>query len=697
MRKKYPIVLQEDNKDCGAACLSMIIQFYNGHVPYEQLKEQLGTSKEGISASKIVTEAKKYGFEAKGIEGEFQNLQEETIIMPCIAHVLLEKMYYHYIVLYEMNVKKKYFIVGNPSKGICKMSFQEFEKIWNHVILTFYPKIPIVYIEPNNFLKNQIIKSFGKEKNPFIVIIILSCVITIFSIFYSFMLEHFISMLDNHNEYLYLCCSILLYISFILLKNVGSYFRNKLFVHVYQRFDFEFMKRIFHQILNLPYRYYKNKTTGEMIARIQDIAVIRSFLSTILLSSLMDIPLFVFSAFLLYFINEKLFLIAFISLVIYLVTLIIYQQMITKRVEQLEEENAKVTSYMVEAISGYESTFGSHLKQQIENQFCKRYVNYVSCIKKIESIQNQSQVINQSILDFSNLLILSLGIWMVAKEKITIASLLLFHSLFMYFIDPVRNLFALSSQFKKVKVSFQRLSNLWIEQKQLGIYNQKMIGQIEFQNLFFSYHSNYSILKNLSFKIEAGNKVMIVGESGNGKSTILKLLMKYYEIPRNKIYIDGIDINDYKQEAIDNNILYVSMKEQLFTGSLITNILLDKIPNKQYQEMLKFTEVDEIIKNNSLGHYLVLEENGANLSGGEKQRVVLARTLLLPFEILLLDEATSQMDINMERRILKRLFQKFPDKTIIVVSHRVDNADLFDELIEIEQGTIRKDVKKSGI
>lgn len=696
MRKKYPIVLQEDNKDCGAACLSMIVKFYNGFVPYEQLKDQLGTSKEGISASKIVTEAKKYGFEAKGIEGEFQKLQEETIILPCIAHVLLNQMYYHYIVLYEMNVKKKYFIVGDPSKGIYKMSFQEFEKIWNRVILTFYPKIPIVHIETNNFLKTQIIELFEKEKNPFIIIIVLSVVITIFSILYSFMLEHFISMLDTHNEYLYLCCSILLYTTFILLKNVGSYFRNKLFVHVYQRFDFLFMKRIFHQILDLPYRYYKNRTTGEMIARIQDIAVIRSFLSTILLSSIIDFPLLIISAILLYLISEKLFLIAFISLAIYFVFLIIYGRMITKRVEQLEEENAKVTSYMVEAIGGYESIFGSHLKEQVENQFCDRYVNYVDCMKKIENIQNQSQVINQSILDFSNLLILSLGIWMVAKEETTIASLLLFHSLFMYFISPIRNLFSLSGQFKKVKVSFQRLSNLLIEQKQIGIYNQKITGQIEFRNLQFSYHNNYPVLKNLNFKIKAGSKVMIIGESGNGKSTILKLLMKYYEIPRNKVYIDDIDINDYKQETIDNNILYTSMREQLFTGPLITNILLDKEPNEQYQEIVKLTEVDEIIKNNSLGHHLVLEENGANLSGGEKQRVALARTLLLPFEILLLDEATSQMDVSMERRIVKRVFQKFKDKTIIMISHRVDNADLFDELIEMEHGTIKKDVKKNG-
>ena len=172
--------------------------------------------------------------------------------------------------------------------------------------------------------------------------------------------------------------------------------------------------------------------------------------------------------------------------------------------------------------------------------------------------------------------------------------------------------------------------------------------------------------------------------------------MKYYEAPKNTIFLDGIDIREYKEEVIQNNILYVSMKEQLWTGTIYENILLGKEPDSRYQEILKLTEVNSILSKTPLGHRLVLEENGANLSGGEKQRVVLARTLLLPFNVLLLDEATSQIDSNMERRILKRLFKKFPDKTIVMVSHRFDNLDLFDQKIEIKNGLVLEDVSKCG-
>lgn len=695
MKKKYPIVMQEDYKDCGVACLSMIIEYYNGHVPYEELKDKLNVSQNGISASSMIEVAKTCGFEAKGIEGDFDHF-DETIMLPCIAHLLLEESYYHYVVVFEMNVKKKYLIIGDPAKGIYKMSFQEFEKVWNHIILIFCPQTPIVYIESNHILKDGLLFLIKEEKKPFLIMIFLSIMITIFSILYSFMLQHFISLLDHHNEYAYLYFSILLFASFIFLKNGNSFFRNKLFFHIYQRIDLEFMKKIFDQILNLPYRYYKNRTTGEMIARIEDIGIIRSFLASITLTSLMDFPLFIGSSFFLYFIHSKLFWIALFIMMFYILIFLIYQKRISKKVEKLEEDGAKVTSYMVEVIGGYESIFGSHLKENVQNEFQKRYMKYNIDTKKLEMLENQYQIWNQSLFDFALLFILAFGIWLVAKEELSVASLLLFHSLFLYFIEPIRNFMHLGEDFKKVKVSWRRLSNMIQNKEELGIYEKKIKGNITFQNVNFSYFENHPILKNMSFQIKAGSKVLMIGESGNGKSTILKLLMKYYEVSRNCIYLDDMDILDYKEEAINQNMIYVSMKEQLFTGPLYQNILLGKKPDEHYREILKLTEVEDIISKNVLGHHLVLEENGANLSGGEKQRVVLARTLLLPFEILLLDEATSQIDINMERRILKKLFQKYPDKTIVMVAHRTDNIDLFDQMIEIKEGTIRKDETKNG-
>ena len=690
---KYPIELQEDHKDCGAACLSMIIQYYQGYVPYEELKDNLGVSKDGVSAARIIEVARKCGFEARGIEGSFEEFQRETIILPCIAHVLLEKRYYHYIVIYEINMKKRYLIIGDPAKGIQKMNLKEFEQIWQHVILTFYPKVPILYKNPNHILKKQFFTLLKKEKKPFLTMICLSAFITVFSILFSFMLEHFVSLLNIHDEMTYLLCSILLYVSFLILKNGSSFIRNKVFFHIYEKIDFKFMHLIIGEILHRPYRYFKNRTTGEIISRIGDIGVIRSFLATLTLSSLMDLPLLFMSGIVLYFISSKLFLISLFTLFFYIVLFLIYQRRIASKVEEVEENHSLVTSYMVETLGGYETIFGSHLKGHAKKEMMKRYMDYTEGVKSLECIQNESGILGQSLYEFSVLAFLALGIYLVAKDEMTISSLLLFHSLFMYFIEPVRNLLKLGEDFKKVKVSWKRLSNLFLETKELGIYMEDLKGNIKIENLTFSYFE-HPILKKLSFQIKSGSKVLLIGESGNGKSTILKLLMKYYEAPENTIFLDGIDIREYKEDVIKNNILYISMKEQLWTGPIYENILLGKEPNSNYQEVLKIVEVDSILSKNPLGHRFVLEENGANLSGGERQRIILARTLLLPFNVLLLDEATSQIDSNMERRILKQIFKKYPNKTIIMVSHRLDNLDLFDQKIEIQNGSVLEDVSK---
>ena len=168
--------------------------------------------------------------------------------------------------------------------------------------------------------------------------------------------------------------------------------------------------------------------------------------------------------------------------------------------------------------------------------------------------------------------------------------------------------------------------------------------------------------------------------------------MKYYDVSRNNILINGVDINDYNNT---NGIIYISQTENLFTDTLYNNLTLyEDINSKNILETCKLCEVDEMINDKELGYNLLIEENGFNLSGGERQRIVLARSLLKKFNILIIDEGLNQMDIDLERRILKRLFEKYKNKTIIIISHRHDNLDLYDRKLVLENGEIKENVSK---
>jgi len=183
---------------------------------------------------------------------------------------------------------------------------------------------------------------------------------------------------------------------------------------------------------------------------------------------------------------------------------------------------------------------------------------------------------------------------------------------------------------------------------------------------------------------------MIIGNSGCGKSTLLKSLLKYSEIERGKIFIDDKDINDYNTKELRENITYISQNETLFTDSIFNNIVLNKdIDYNEFLKQSRLTEVDKICNKKYLGYDTLLEENGFNISGGERNRIILCRALIKSSNIILLDEALNEIDVNMERRILKRMFKNMKEKTIIVVSHRLENMDLYDCVVSMENGTIK--------
>ena len=182
---------------------------------------------------------------------------------------------------------------------------------------------------------------------------------------------------------------------------------------------------------------------------------------------------------------------------------------------------------------------------------------------------------------------------------------------------------------------------------------------------------------------------MILGNSGSGKSTILKLLLKYYKTKRGTIYINNIDICDLTINDVRSNISAITQNEILFNDTIKNNIIMNRnITDDEFMEVCSLTFVDEFVKNLFLGYDTMLEENGLILSGGQRQRIILARALLKKAKIILIDEGLNALDINLERKILKNIFQKYKDISIIIISHRLENIDLFDKVIKLEQGKI---------
>lgn len=667
----------------------MIINFYGGNLPIDQIRDLTKTDKNGTTAFHIIEACKSIGFNAEGIKTSLEQLNKENLILPCIAHVVIDGKYKHFVVIYKIDFKNKKIIIADPSCSIKKITFSEFQKMWSGVLITLYPLKKLPLTQNISFI-DFLLKIIKLHKAFIFNIIMLSIFITMFSVISSFYMKNILDAINYNN----LTIIFIFFLFINIFKILSDFFRNKLLIYLNQKIDLLLTLDTYKKIISLPYNYYHTRTTGDIISRVNDLSIIRNMITKVSLSLFIDLPLALVTFIIFYIINTKLFFISLIIVFIYLLLMIFSKNRITNNINTIQVNKSETMSYMIETINGFETVKSVGNEAQIIDKFEKKYVKFLKNIFKFDNYNNTISILKDLVNAIGYLTIIYVGAKMVILGNLTFGDLLVFVNLLNYFLEPIKNIIDLNSEIKEAKNSLRRILELFKNEnkKQTFIDNVK-VKEISFNNLSYSYDYKEKQLKKINLKLKK-QKILILGKSGSGKSTLFKLLMRYYEIPRNQITINGYDINDYKDDVIKQNFSYISQNEILYTDSIYNNLKIDKnITEEQIIEISKKCFIDEFL--NDLGLNMLIEENGYNLSGGQRQRIILARALLKNFEVLIIDEGLSQMDINLERKILKNLFKMYENKMIIVISHRLDNMDLYDRVIELKNGEIVKDVFKN--
>ncbi|EPY6469338.1 peptidase domain-containing ABC transporter, partial [Clostridium sporogenes] len=569
------------------------------------------------------------------------------IPLPCIAHVVIDKKLLHYVVIHKISQKE--IIIADPGKGIVKYTPQEFFEIWTGVLLIMTPTVKFERGNKEKGLFQRFFKLIKPQKKLLINIFLSSIIYTILGIIGAFYFKVILDDIipNNLNKSLHMISIGIIVLT--LFKVLLGAFRTQLLIYLGQNMDIPLMLGYYEHVINLPMNFFGTREVGEIISRFNDASKIRDAISGATLTMMIDSLMVIIGGIFLYTSNSLLFGITIVPVVLYIIIVWAFNRPLEEVNRSVMEDNAKLTSYLVESLNGVETIKAFNAEGEVNLETEKRFISLIKSVFKNGFINNLHGSIKGSVKAVFGVVILWVGTYQVLKGNMSIGQLISFNALLAYFLDPIENIINLQPQLQTAVVAGERLGeilDLELEKsidEEKKIKPQSLLGNIEFKDVDFRYGTRKLILKDINMNIKPGEKIALVGESGSGKTTLAKLLMNFYQCEKGEISINTYNIKDINIETLRDKIAYISQETFLFNGTIKENLSLGN-PYITYEEIIeacKRAQIHDFINSLPLRYNTLVEENGSNLSGGQKQRLSIARAILKKPEILIMDEATS--------------------------------------------------------
>ena len=689
---KLKCILQNDETDCGPACLAAIFGKYGLKVSIAKIRDIAGTDRQGTSACGLVKVIEHYGFEQKVVEAD-KNALTQKLPLPAIAHVVIDNTLLHYVVITK--IKDNTVVVSDPAKGSVRYKKEDFLKIWTNVLILIAPTKESQKGNKKESTLSSFFRLLISQKWLLLRIFILSMILTsigiITSFYYQVLMDNIVPSLSI--EMLNYVSAITL--SLFLVQICLNFFRGLLIVKLEQNIDIPIMLGYYNHALILPMKFYSMRDTGEIISRFNDASSIRDIVSEASLTIMMDTIMAVVGAVVLFNSNRLLFLISVVVLILYGIIVFVYNKPIKKINRKIMEMNSKVTSQFVETINGIETIKAFNQEDNEKEKTDKLYKKFLKKVFNGGVLSLSQQTITMFVAVVGELVILWVGVAYVIKGELTLGELITFNALLGYFIEPIKNLINLQPSIQTAVVAADRLGEILDITPEYNYEHEQLNDKIKFDkisisNLDFRYGTRELVLKDINLEICRGEKIAFVGESGSGKTTLANLLVRLYEQEKGSIKLDSIDIREFSIKQIRDNISYISQNTFLFSGTIRENLLFGNsdVSDDDISQVCKICELEEYINSLPLKFNTRIEENGKNLSGGQKQRLAIARALLKKPEILIMDEATSNLDYVTERSIEKTINNFSKNMTTIIIAHRLSTIKDCDKILVLRNGQI---------
>jgi ATP-binding cassette subfamily B protein len=676
--KNFPFYRQPDSKDCGPTCLRIVSKHYGKSISLQQIRNLSETTREGSSLLGLSDAAEDLGFRSLGVQINFESLAEE-VPLPCVVHWNKN----HFVVVYKID-KSNTVYISDPAYGLITYTREEFIKLWIGENATEKTEEGIVLILETTpaFFQSEFDDSESKASFTFLSKYLLkykSLVIqlamgllagSLLSLIFPFLTQSIVDVgIQNQDlNFIYL---VLLAQTMLFFGRMGiEIIRSWILLHLSARINISIISDFFIKLMKLPISFFDTRMTGDIMQRINDHHRIEQLLTSSSLNTLFSlVNLIIFSIVLLFY-DYRLFIVYLIGAAAYIAWISFFlgrrKELDYKRFSQVSQEQSKV----IELINGMQEIKMHNAEKQKRWDWEFLQVKLFKLRIKSLSLEQWQSVGGNFINQMKDILVSFLSAKLVLEGNLTLGMMLSVQYIIGQLNSPLLQLIDFIKQFQDAKISLERLGEIHDkddeESKEEQYAHELPEKDIEIENL------------------------SIVGASVSGKTTLLKLLMKFYEPTVGEIRLGNTKLKNISPRFWRDHCGVVMQEGYVFNDTIANNIAVgeDYVDKQKLRRSVEIANIKDFIEELPLSYNTKIGNEGLGISGGQKQRLFIARAVYKSPDYILFDEATSALDANNEKVIMENLEQFFKGKTAVVIAHRLSTVKHADKIIVLDKGKV---------
>lgn len=699
--KKFPFYKQPDAKDCGPTCLRIIAKYYKKSIPLQHLRTLSETTREGSGLLGLSNAAENIGFRTLGVKIDFDTLVAEAPL-PCIVHWNKN----HYVVVYKIDKAEKVYI-SDPSYGLITYPKEEFIKYWigENANDKTEEGIALILETSPSFYKNEFEEEEKKTSFSFLFRYLIkykSLVIqlaigllagSLLSLIFPFLTQSIVDVGIQNQDinfiYLILLAQVMLFMGKIGIDIIRSW----ILLHLSTRINISIISDFFIKLMRLPISFFDTRMTGDIMQRINDHHRIEQLLTNSSLNTLFSmVNLIVFSLVLLVY-DYRLFVVYLIGAILYIAWISFFLKKRKELDYKMFSQVAQEQSTVIELINGMQEIKMHNAEKQKRWAWEFLQVKLFKIKIKALSLEQWQSVGGGFINQIKDILVSFLAAKLVLSGNLTLGMMLSVQYIIGQLNSPLLQLIDFIKQTQDAKISLERLGEIHDKEDEEDSDEQYATEipqkDIELTNISFKYTgADAFVFQDLNLVIPYQKTTAIVGASGSGKTTLLKLITKFYEPTQGHIKIGNTDMKNISPRFWRDHCGVVMQESYVFNDTIANNIAIgeDTIDKQKLRKAIEIANIQGFIESLPLSYNTKIGNEGIGISGGQKQRLFIARAVYKSPEYIFFDEATSALDANNEKIIIENLEQFFKGKTAIVIAHRLSTVKHADKIIVLDKG-----------